>query len=51
LSDHLAVSDFVHPNDNLEARQQRAFFVTVPPEISHTSVEFRICETYRHLTK
>jgi hypothetical protein len=31
LSNHHAVSDFVHPNDNLEARQKRAFFVFTPP--------------------
>jgi hypothetical protein len=34
LSDHLAVSDFVHPNDNLEARAMRAFFVLRRPKMA-----------------
>jgi hypothetical protein len=35
LGDHLAVSDFVNPNDNLEARVMRAFFVGEPPQSGH----------------
>jgi hypothetical protein len=51
LGNHLAVSDFVHPNDNLEARQERAFFVIGRSEIGHNDAEFRNCETNRKLTK
>jgi hypothetical protein len=35
LSNDFAVSDFVHPNNNLGARLRRAFFVLHRPQKGH----------------